>query len=59
MTNYEMIKNMSIEKMAVTLMCPAEYDTGFNKRNKCNAEMDKNCCECTLEWLESECDANC
>lgn len=54
MTNYEKIKEMSIDEMALTLMCPAEYDTAFNKTNKCNAEMDKNCHKCTVEWLESE-----
>lgn len=50
---------MSIEEMAVTLMCPAEYDAGFNKNKNCNAEMNKNCCKCTMKWLESECDAEC
>ena len=54
MTNADRIRQMSDEELAVTLMCPAEYDTGFNKNNNCNAEMNRNWCKCTLKWLQSE-----
>lgn len=54
MTNYDRIKQMSIEKMAIALMCPAEYDLDFNKKEKCQGEMNRNCYKCTLQWLESE-----
>lgn len=50
-TNYDRIRNMSIEEMAVLLMCPAEIDCTFEKPDNCK---EKNCCKCTLEWLESE-----
>ena len=53
MTNFEKIKQMSVEDMALMLMCPAEYDTDFNKQSKCNGSFS-NCYNCTLHWLESE-----
>lgn len=46
MTNYEKIKQMSIEEMAYTIMCP--YDT---EPDMCNND---NCIKCTKAWLESE-----
>ena len=45
-TNYDRIKQMSVDEMAYTIMCP--YDTDANM---CN-EVD--CIKCTKEWLESE-----
>lgn len=54
MTNFEKIKNMSVEEMAMALACPAEYDVEFNRNQKCNGEMNRNCFKCALEWLESE-----
>lgn len=53
MTNYERIKNMSLEEMAISLMCPQEIDECFDKGETCDK---KNCVSCTLEWLESEVD---
>lgn len=53
-TNADRIRQMSDEELAVMLMCPAEYDMEFNKQKKCNAEMNKNCYKCTLEWLQSK-----
>ena len=53
-TNADRIRNMSDEELAVYIMCPAEYDLGFNKECECNAEMNRNCCKCTLNWLQSE-----
>lgn len=53
MINADRIRQMSDEELAVTLMCPAEYDYEFNKNKNCNAEMDKDCCKCTLKWLQS------
>jgi len=49
MTNYEYIKNMSVEEMAVTIMCPNELGTAGIP---CDHSDDKNCCECCLEWLQ-------
>lgn len=45
MTNYEKVKQMSIDEMAYTLMCPydADGDTCVD-----------NCIECTRQWLEKE-----
>lgn len=43
MTNADRIRNMTDEELAVSIMCPAEYDLGFNKE-----------CKCTLDWLQSE-----
>lgn len=45
---------MTDEELAVSIMCPAEYDLSFNKECKCNGEMNRNCCKCTLKWLQSE-----
>nr|DAT82066.1 MAG TPA: hypothetical protein [Caudoviricetes sp.] len=53
-TNADRIRNMSDEELAVSIMCPAEYDLGFNKECKCNGEMKRNCYKCTLKWLQSE-----
>lgn len=50
MTNYERIKNMSINEMAYTIMCPYDTDT-----NICN-EVD--CIKCTKKWLEMEVEVN-
>ena len=48
MTNYERIKQMSIEEMAYTIMCPYETDPDI-----CN---EYDCIKCTKEWLEMEVD---
>jgi len=45
-TNFDRIKAMDIKEMSYMLMCPY---------NKCAVDCkDKNCIECTREWLESE-----
>lgn len=51
MTNYECIKSMSIEEMAVTIMCPNE--TGMAEID-CDKSDERNCCKCCLDWLKSE-----
>lgn len=51
MTNYEMIKNMSLEEIAVSLMCPADIDCTFNKKDRCKRT---SCVKCTEEWLKAE-----
>lgn len=53
-TNADRIRSMTDEELAEFIMCPAEYDSGFNKECKCNGEMNRNCCKCTLNWLQSE-----
>lgn len=54
MTNYEMIKNMSIEEMAVTLMCPNEMGMA---EIDCDQSDQCNCCKCCLAWLQQEAQA--
>lgn len=51
MTNYELIKNMSIEEMAVTIMCPNEMGMA---EIDCDKSDDRNCCQCCLDWLREE-----
>lgn len=53
-TNADRIRNMTDEELALAIMCPAEYDLNFNKNEKCNGEMNKNCYECSLKWLQEE-----
>ena len=53
-TNADRIRSMTDEGLALAIMCPAEYDLNFNKNEKCNGEMNKNCYECSLKWLRSE-----
>jgi len=51
MTNYERIKNMSIEELALTIMCPNEpcmADIECDKSDK------QNCCQCCLNWLGAD-----
>lgn len=51
MTNYDLVKNMGIEEMAVTIMCPNETDLA---NIKCDKSEYLNCRKCTLEWLKEE-----
>lgn len=51
--NYDLIKNMSVEEMAVTIMCPNELGMADIK---CEPD-NKNCCKCCLEWLLKESDS--
>jgi hypothetical protein len=51
MTNYEYIKNMSIEEMAVTIMCPNELGMA---EIECDKSDGCNCCQCCLDWLNKE-----
>ncbi len=52
MTNFGKIKNMSIEDMAMIIMCP--YD-GVADKGEC-PESYKNCVQCCKDWLEREAD---
>ena len=54
MTNADRIRQMSDKDLAIFIMCPAEYDEGLNRNFCCNGEMNKNCYQCTLEWLQKE-----
>ena len=49
MTNYERLKQMSIDEMAYTIMCPYDFDTDMCKEFDCLG-----CIECTKQWLEME-----
>ncbi|MGI6751113.1 MAG: Lar family restriction alleviation protein [Anaerovoracaceae bacterium] len=51
MTNYEMIRNMSIEEMAVTITCPNEMGLA---EIECDHSDDHNCRQCCLNWLKKE-----
>ena len=53
-TNADRIRSMTDEELALAIVCPAEYDLNFNKNEKCNGEMNKNCYECSLNWLQEE-----
>ena len=52
MTNYEMIKNFSIENMALSIMCP--YEMGHLKSLFRCKEYNGNCSKCCYEWLQEE-----
>lgn len=53
-TNADRIRSMTDEELALAIVCQAEYDLNFNKNEKCNGEMNKNCYECSLKWLKAE-----
>lgn len=46
MTNYEKLKQMSIDEIASIIMCPYNTDA-----NLCNGV---DCIKCTKEWLKLE-----
>jgi len=51
MSNYDNIKNMTIEEMAsfLQIMCPH----GFNEMMTCEKDLD--CCvDCWMDWLKQE-----
>lgn len=50
-TNADLIRHMSDEELAVTLMCP--NDMGMAEI-ACDHGDVKDCCKCCLEWLKSE-----
>lgn len=61
MTNYERIKNMSVDEMATSSLkffsCPYNFDcSGNNKLNIYSCFDD--CIECRKQWLESEVEEN-
>lgn len=51
MKNYEKIRNMSIEELALTIMCPE--DLGLADLDCPNAN-GKHCFDCVYEWLQKE-----
>ena len=61
MTNYERIKQMSIEEMALLLMkvnCAYDIPCMLGISNCKYPHIDNNCAICFKEWLESEVDDN-
>ena len=53
MTNYEIIKALDIENMALTIMCP--YEAGLMAERRCEDEKTNiNCRKCAYEWLQEE-----
>lgn len=51
MKNADLIRGMSNEELAVTLMCPNEMGVA---EIPCDHSDDKNCCKCLLDWLNAE-----
>ena len=51
MTNYEKIRNMSIEEMSGVLQCPSLNGAQIGKNGNCG---NKDCNKCILEWLLKE-----
>lgn len=51
MTNYELVKNMSVEEMAEALMCPGQFSA---IDIQCKGSKKYNCYQCTLDWLTQE-----
>lgn len=51
MTNFQLLKNMSIEELAVTIMCPNDMGMAEIEYDKSD---DRNCCLCCLEWLKED-----
>lgn len=60
MTNYELIKSMSIEEMAVTIMCPTNNGSGLDDSLECDPERFEKigCTQCCLDWLKEEAASN-
>ena len=57
MTNYEKIKAMSVEEMAVFMTTASDCkNCAYNK--KCKVDGTFNCHIGTIEWLESEAEEN-
>ena len=53
MTNYEIIKALDIENMALTIMCP--YEAGLMAERRCEDEKTNiSCRKCAYEWLQEE-----
>lgn len=52
MTNGDMIRQMTDEELAVTLMCPKE--TGMADIDCDGGDTGRNCCQCCLDWLREE-----
>ena len=52
MTNYEMVKNFSIENMALSIMCL--YEMGYLKSLFRCKEYNGKCIKCCYEWLQEE-----
>lgn len=51
MTNGDMIRDMTDEELALTLMCPNEMGLA---EIECDKSDDRNCCQCLLSWLGKE-----
>ncbi len=52
-TNYDKIRDMSIEEMAQFILCPNNHLNFKNKLLICDLE-NTSCIECCKKWLESE-----
>lgn len=50
-TNGDMIRSMTDEELAVTLICPNEMGLA---EIECDRSDDCNCCQCLLDWLRGE-----
>ena len=57
LTNYDRIRNMSVEELAVLLDVCDSCLTPYCRSKKAD-ECDNNCLVCAKQWLESEVDNN-
>ncbi len=61
MKNFEKIKEMSIEELALVMGCPADIDDDFEYPPGCavwhpDTTSPVSCCSCIKSWLEQEAD---
>lgn len=55
MTNYDRIKNMSVEEMAIFMnACGHDFPPFCDGYKRINSLCDYNCLRCAEKWLESE-----
>lgn len=53
MTNYENIKNMTIEEMAKIIECPNNIDANYDESNYCYVSDNDMCFKCCINYLNS------
>ena len=55
MTNYDHIRNMSVEELAEFMnKCGWDFPPYCDHEKAENCECDQNCLKCAKEWLEAE-----
>ena len=51
MTNADKVRSLSVEDLAMNMMCPNENGLG---QIECDKSGSRNCYDCILKWLQSE-----